>query len=111
MAVDDTAPVISSEAEARGKGRYAVKVTDAGSGINASSVKVLCNGKEVTASANENEVMFDTSDMKAGNEVFEIEVKDNAGNSSRATVRAVAGSTGIKQITAYPNPTTWGKYS
>ena len=109
VAVDDTAPVISSEAEARGKGRYAVKVTDAGSGINASSVKVLCNGKEVSASANENEVMFDTSDMKAGNEVFEIEVKDNAGNSSRATVRAVAGSTGIKQITAYPNPAKNGR--
>ena len=109
FAVDETAPAIENELDGRGNGKYAVKVTDAGSGINAASAKVVCNGTELKTNVNDNEIIFDTSALRASSQVFEVEVSDNAGNTSRASVRAQAGVTNLKQVMAYPNPATKGR--
>ena len=109
FAVDETAPAIENELDGRGNGKYAVKVTDAGSGINAASAKVVCNGTELKTNVNDNEIIFDTSALRASSQVFEVEVSDNAGNTSRASVRAQAGITNLKQVMAYPNPATKGR--
>lgn len=104
VAVDDVPPVIEKETEARGNGRFAVKLNDSGSGICASSVKVFVDGSKVPATASDNEVVVDTTGMRASAKTFDIEVGDNAGNITRASIRASAGATSLKQITAYPNP-------
>ncbi len=104
VAVDETAPVISQNAEIRGKGKYAVKVSDVGSGISSSTVKVVCDGKEVKSSFSNDEVIIDTSAIKASSKVFEIEASDNSGNISRASLRLNAGVADLAQVTSYPNP-------
>ena len=104
IAADDTAPVIDNNAEAKGNGRYAVKISDIGSGVSSSTVKVVCEGKEVRSSFANDEVIFDTANMKDGSKVFEIEASDNAGNTAKTSVRANTGLTAFSQLVAYPSP-------
>ena len=104
VAVDETAPIISNSAEFRGNGKYAVKISDVGSGINSSSIKVVCGGKEVKSSFSDDLVVFDTADMKGNSKVFEITASDNSGNTARASVRAAVGDNILSQAFAYPNP-------
>ena len=104
VAADETAPVISNSMEARGNGKYAVKVSDVGSGVNGSTVKVTCDGKEVKATFAEDVIVFDTSDSKSSSRIINIEAADNSGNVARATMRAVVGSNALSQVTAWPNP-------
>ena len=104
VAVDETAPVISNSMEARGNGKYAVKVSDVGSGVNGSTVKVTCDGKEVKATFADDVIVFDTSDSKSSSRIINVEAADNSGNVGRATMRAVVGSNALSQVTAWPNP-------
>jgi flagellar hook assembly protein FlgD len=105
IAADETAPVISNDLEPRGNGKYAVKINDLGSGVCSSTVKVVSEGKTITSVFSDDELVFDTSTMKASkNQTFEIEAADNVGNVGRATLRAVAGATNLAQLVAYPNP-------
>ncbi len=104
IAADETAPVIAKNLEYRGNGKYAVKVSDVGSGIKDSTVKVLCDGKEVTSSFSDDLVIFDTSKMNAESKLFEVIAGDNSGNTARASLRAVAGVNRIAQVLSYPNP-------
>ncbi len=104
IAADDTAPVIANNAEAKGNGKYAVKINDIGSGISSSTIKVFCDGKEIKSYYENDEVIFDTSLMKASSKSFEIEACDNAGNIARANIRAAVGGTDLTQVVAYPNP-------
>ena len=104
VAADETAPVIAKNLEYRGNGKYAVKVSDVGSGIKDSTVKVLCEGKEVKSSFSDNLITFDTSNMNADSKLFEIVAGDNSGNTSRASLRAVAGDNRMAQVLSYPNP-------
>ena len=104
VAADETAPVISNSMESRGNGKYAVKVSDVGSGVKGSTVKVTCDGKEVKATFAEDVIVFDTSDSKSSSRIINIEAADNSGNVARATMRAVVGSNALSQVTAWPNP-------
>ncbi|MBQ3644363.1 MAG: hypothetical protein II961_07170 [Candidatus Riflebacteria bacterium] len=104
VAADETAPVISNKLESRGNGRYAVKVSDMGSGVCGSTVKVTCDGKEVKSTYADDVVVFDTSDSKAASRNINIEISDNSGNTARASMRAVVGSNALSQIAAWPNP-------
>ncbi len=105
VAADETAPVISNDIEAIANGKYAVKVTDSGSGICSSTVEVTCDGNKVNSSYSDGVLVFDTSAMKSGSiKVFDVQASDNAGNTSRASLRAVAGVADLSQIVAYPNP-------
>lgn len=104
IAADETAPVIAKNLEYRGNGKYAVKVSDVGSGIKDSTVKVICEGKEVASTFSDDLILFDTSSMNADSKLFEINVGDNSGNMARASLRAVAGVNRIAQVVSYPNP-------
>ena len=104
IAVDETAPVIANNIQYRGNGKYAVKVSDVGSGIKESAIKVLCEGKEVVSSYSDETVVFDTSKIKGDSKVFEIVAEDNSGNISRASLRANVGLNILAQVVSYPNP-------
>ena len=108
VAADETAPVISNDTEIRGNGRFAVKVSDVGSGVNASSVKVACEGIPVIAALSGDSIVVDTTRMNAASQVFDVEVADNAGNITRASIRGFAGATSLEQVVAYPNPARKG---
>ena len=105
VAADETAPVISNDAKLHGNGKYAVKISDVGSGVSSSSVKVTCDGSVVNSVFSDDELIFDTSFMKSSTlKTFEIEASDNAGNVARASIRAVTGVADLAQMVAYPNP-------
>ena len=104
IAADETAPVISNKLEARGNGKYAVKVSDVGSGICSDTVKVTCDGKALKSTFADDVVVFDTSEYKSSSKIITVEAADNSGNVARASMRANIGANALSQITAWPNP-------
>ncbi|HNX77698.1 MAG TPA: hypothetical protein PLM07_07540 [Candidatus Rifleibacterium sp.] len=106
VAIDELAPVIVSQAVAHASGWTVITADDLGSGIDASSAKVVCGGRSlplrVTA---DGAILADTTSLREGACELSVEIADHAGNSAIANVRAeISAPNALAQVITYPNP-------
>lgn len=106
VGVDEVAPTIESEAGSHQPGWVVISASDAGSGIDAASVKVQYGGNNLPVKVNEDgQILVRTSGLLDGDYEISVEASDNAGNTTVSSVRAlVVGATALNEISTYPNP-------
>lgn len=106
VGVDEVAPTIESEAGSHQPGWVVISASDAGSGIDAASVKVQYGGNNLPVKVNEDgQILVRTSGLLDGDYEISVEASDNAGNTTVSSVRAlVVGVTALNEISTYPNP-------
>ncbi len=105
VAVDDVAPVVDSQASPMGNNWVAVKVRESGSGLNDQIKATYKNVSLPVRTAENGEVQVHLAALPDGEQFFELEVADRAGNRAVASVRAlVVGATSLTQVVTYPNP-------
>ncbi len=106
VALDRIAPVIVSTAEAHASGWTLIAADDLGSGIDPDSVKVVHSGRSLPVKlTTEGAILVDTSSLSEGSRELSVEIADNAGNRSSASVRAeISAPNALVQIVSYPNP-------
>jgi hypothetical protein len=106
VATDESSPVIGKVGEKHAEGWIAVDVKEIGSGIDANSLKAQYGGSKLPIKLGDNgKLLVNTHGLLDGEYDFAVEVADNSGNVTNASVRAlVVGTTALKEISTYPNP-------
>ena len=111
-AYDDVAPEIIGEPEVLiAGGKTAFQILEEGSGLDESTVKVVCNGKILQCSIDENNrIIANTTGINSGEQSFEIEIADKVGNVMRASINGdVVNQLSLDQVLVYPNPSKNGR--
>ncbi|HVE52819.1 MAG TPA: hypothetical protein VNB23_05505, partial [Ramlibacter sp.] len=82
--ITDLAPANGDRIGERGNTRISARLSDEGSGVDPSSVRVRLNGRDVSAEARvtDDRVVF-RDDLEPGRYVAEVTVRDRAGNLTR----------------------------
>lgn len=106
VATDEIAPEINVAATAIGNKWIAVKVNEFGSGICTESIKARYGNVELPVKlADDGNVHVNMANLQDGNYDINLQIEDNAGNKTSASVRAlVVGADSLTQVTTYPNP-------
>jgi len=106
VAVDETAPVIVSEAQTLPNGWLTIAADDSGSGIDPASVKAVHDGRQLPVRHDADGCfVVDVSALRDGECQISFEVADNAGNVTAASVRAsISAPNALTQVITYPNP-------